>query len=70
MTQVDKILEHLKQRPITSMEAFENYGVTRLSDKIFILRNRGYEIESEPIKGTNRFGGSVTYCRYRLKDGK
>ena len=40
-TQTDVILEHLKNYgTITSMEAFDLYGVTRLAAIIYRLRDR------------------------------
>ena len=52
MTQKQKVLNHLKQGKITSMEAFEKYKITRLSSVINILRKEGFEIIShKPEKG-------------------
>lgn len=47
MTQEERVLRHMKQFDgITSWEAFCDYGITRLSAKIFNLRERGYKIEA------------------------
>lgn len=62
------ILEHLKNFPyLTSKEAFEKYGVTRLAACIFDLREKGYEIETVMVETTTRFGESCRYARYVLK---
>ena len=43
----EKVLEHLqKYGYITSLEAIELYGATRLSDIIFRLRKRNYNIST------------------------
>lgn len=69
MTQTQAILEHLKEKGgITSREAFELYGATRLADIIFRLRNRGLDIDSITRHGKNRFGGSCKYVEYRLHE--
>lgn len=71
ITQKHIILEHLKTfNHITSIEAFSNYGVTRLSAVIFLLRKDGYDIDSEPIHITNRFGGKCTFAKYILRGDK
>tara|TARA_R110000751_G_scaffold238307_3_gene339162 strand:- start:2191 stop:2466 length:276 start_codon:yes stop_codon:yes gene_type:complete len=64
-TQREMIMYHLqKDSYITSIEAFSDYGITRLSSIIHTLRKEGYEIVSIPITTTNRFGNSVNYSRY------
>ena len=62
-----RILEYLKKRKgITSKDAFEKFGVTRLSAIIFCLRQAGHYIVSYPMEGKNRFGEPVRYVEYRL----
>ena len=67
MTQKEMVLNHLKEKgKITSMEAFRKYGVTRLSAVIFNLRDDGYDIETEYIKGKNRYREVTHYGEYKL----
>lgn len=62
-----RILDYLKShKGITSKEAFEHFGATRLSAIIFSLRKAGYNISNIPQSGKNRFGESVHYDEYRL----
>ena len=62
------ILKHLKTFPfLTSKEAFELYGITRISARIKELRDMGYDIETVMVEGTTRFGESCRYARYVLK---
>ena len=66
-TQRKVVLNHLQEHgSITSMEAFQRWGITRLSDKILKLRNRGMIIDSIPTTGTNRYGDEVRFSTYRL----
>ena len=66
-THYDRILRHLKDYgSITSWEAFEEYGCTRLSAIIFVLRKVGYIINSEKIGRKNRYGKMVYFAKYTL----
>ena len=69
VTQKLLILEHLKSNGyITSMEAFESYGVTRLSSIIYTLRHEGYNIESVYMTTTNRYGKQTRFASYVLEE--
>lgn len=67
-TQTSEILNYLRKhkRGITSWEAFERFGATRLSAIIFALRKRGYRIASEDKVVRTRYGRNVTVSRYYL----
>ena len=64
---VGRVLEYLKthKNGITSMQAFEKFGVTRLSAIIFILRKE-YEIVGERCVGKNRFNDKARFVRFKL----
>ena len=67
MKQNELIKKHLKEKgTITSMEAFELYGCTRLSARIFNLRQEGMNIVNDLTKGKNRYGDTVYFSTYRL----
>lgn len=69
MNKTIAVLNHLKENgSITSMEAIEHFGATRLSAIIFNLRKRGYDIETIPTGMTDRYGHAVNYAKYVLKD--
>ena len=58
-TRKEVILSVLKRRPrkgITSKEAFESYGISRLSDVIYDLRQDGHEIISNMVEVKTRYG--------------
>lgn len=66
------ILDYLQKHKsgITSMQAFEKFGETRLSGKIFNLRKNGYNIISEPKKVKTRYGASALISVYKLLDNE
>lgn len=65
-TQRQMVFLHLQQWDITSMEAFEKYGATRLSAIIFDLRKQGHNIVTIMEEGINRYGENTRYARYHL----
>lgn len=68
-TQAGVVLEALRVAPITSMEAFEEFGITRLAARIDELRKAGHDIKTEMLVTTNRLGGRCNYARYHLEKG-
>lgn len=67
-TQASAVLAHIEANgSITSMEAFECYGVTRLSSIIHSLRRRhGLRITTVDRLVKNRYGRSVVVAEYRM----
>lgn len=66
-SKTEKVLNHLeKYKTITSLEAIELYGATRLSAIIFNLRKRGYNIITEDLPFVDRFGTKSHYGKYIL----
>ena len=66
-TKTSKVLEHLKNNgTITSLEAIDLYGATRLSAIIYNLRVRGYNIKTEDMPFVDRFGQAAHYGKYVL----
>ncbi len=66
MTQTNRVLDYMKTYgSITSLEAFRDLGVTRLSGVIFDLRKQ-YNIVSKTEKSKNRYGENTSYSRYYL----
>ena len=62
------VLWHMtKHKHITSMQAFELYGITRLSAKIYDLRKQGYKIGMIWEESVNRYGHPVRYGRYFIE---
>lgn len=70
-TQEERVLEYMQRFGyITTLDAFNDLGITRLSAKIFNLRKAGYEIPDETIKVKNRFGEEVHVKKYMLAEDK
>ncbi len=70
ITKTEQILNHLLENGhITSWEAIQEYGATRLSAIIFNLKEKGYNIISEIRKGTDNNGNSYHFAIYHLNDG-
>lgn len=68
-TKTSEVLNHLKEHgSITSNEAWELYGATRLSAIIFNLRKRGHDIETVTIGMTDRYDHAVNYAKYVLHE--
>lgn len=66
MSQNDKILTHLQAfGRITSLEAINEYGITRLSARIYDLRDAGHTITQRMVKVPTR-DGETEVAEYRL----
>ena len=67
MLQKYQVLKYIQENgSITSMEAFEKLGITRLSGRIFDLRSMGYKIVKDMVEGTTRTGNPCRYAKYFL----
>lgn len=68
-SQTEDVLRFMREEgSITSMDAIKEFGATRLSAIIFILRKRGYDIETHMEVFKNRYGRTVVYARYVLNE--
>lgn len=69
MNKTKAILNHLLEYGnITSWEAIQQYGVTRLSAIIFNLRHKyGMDIISEDVEFIDRYGRKASFAKYILK---
>lgn len=66
-TQTQQVIKHLRYYgKISSWEAFQEYGITRLSARIHNLRQSGFNIKSEKKTTTTRLGNKTTYAEYTL----
>ena len=66
MTQHELITAHINTfGSITPMEAFGEYGITKLATRISELRRQGVQIHGEMVEGKNRFGQPIRFMRYR-----
>ena len=65
--QKSAVLDYMKQgNTLTTIEASEKFGCTRLPARISDYRREGYHFQEEWIAGVTRYGTSTRYKRYRL----
>ena len=66
-TKTAQVLKHLKEKgSIDSWTAIQQYGATRLSAIIFVLRRRGFDIVSIPNSVLDRNNNVCNYTNYEL----
>tara|TARA_R110001592_G_scaffold38655_1_gene127453 strand:- start:349 stop:591 length:243 start_codon:yes stop_codon:yes gene_type:complete len=67
--QQDRVLAYVRTYgSITSLEAIENYGITRLASTIHTMKTKGHVFEHEhEVKVPNRFGEDCRVTRYHYK---
>lgn len=67
-TMYDRILRHLQDcGSITSLEAIQEYGCTRLSHYIWLMRRKNnIDVKDETISTKNRYGEKVSFKKYFL----
>jgi hypothetical protein len=71
-TQAERVLKYIKCfGGITRVEALMDIGVANLPAVIDDLRHKhGKHIITEEVKGTNRYGQSITYARYKFDESE
>ena len=71
MTQKEQILDYLQRfKTITPMDAFADLGITKLATRVSEMRRDGVEFNIESVKSKNRFGKTVRFAKYSLKETK
>lgn len=67
LTQIEAVKRWLLSgKTITSNEAKEVYGISRLADLIFKLRREGYEITNIQRATITKLGGKAWFVEYKL----
>jgi hypothetical protein len=67
MTMQERTVWYMKTYgSISSLEAIQELGNTRLSGTIYSLKQKGYLISSEQDHARNRWGDTTTFARYRI----
>lgn len=65
ITNKQRVIDYINEfGSITSLQAFNDLGDSRLSSTIFELKKDGYLIKSEDIKVYNRFGEPRYVAKY------
>ena len=66
-SQCNRVMQYMRDfGSISTREAFDDLGVTRLSGRIYDLKKQGVPIADSMEKSKNRYGETVTYKRYRI----
>lgn len=67
LSQRQLIEDHLRMHgTITTIQAFNLYGITRVSEYIRVMRSEGIKIRSVKKTGQNRFGKETWWVAYTL----
>ena len=67
MSQADRVLSYLERgNTITTLDAFQELGITRLGARIFELREQGHPVQSNRLTVTNRFGEDCSISEYYI----
>jgi hypothetical protein len=68
-TQHDRVLQYMKDfGSITTLDAFRDLGITKLTTRISEMRRMGIAIEGTPETVENRYGDKCHINRYTLKE--
>ena len=66
-SQNNQVLQYMREHgSITSLEAFTDLSITRLSGRIYDLKQDGHIIKSEMEEYVNKAGEKSRYARYSL----
>lgn len=66
MTQKDRIRQYMQDfGSISPMEAFNEFGITKLATRISEMIQNGEKIQKTLETSLNRYGEKVTYMRYK-----
>ncbi len=67
VTQRDRVLQYIQDfGSITSWEAYRDLGITQLGARIFELKKRGYNFNTERVNTENRYGDRTHFDKYTL----
>ena len=67
VTQHDRILDYMKEfGSITTLDAFRDLGITKLTTRVSEMRREGIKIEGKREAVKNRYGETCHINRYTL----
>ena len=67
-TQRERIVDYINiHGSITTAEAFDRLGISRLSARLFELKDEGYAFDEEWVTEKNRYGEAVSFKRFSFK---
>lgn len=69
MKQTDRIKQYIeKHGSISSLEAFQQLGITRLAARVADMEADGIHFKRVSEETTNRYGDKVRYTRYSFAE--
>lgn len=67
MSQKQRVLDYLNEgKTITSLDAFYELGITRISAVVYNLKRDGHHLIKENVTVMNRYGEPCTIARWSL----
>lgn len=67
-SQKEAVIAQLQRKgKINTYEAFDKFGITRLSGYIFNLKKEGFKFRTERKTGKSKYGFSFQYVEYVTK---
>ena len=68
MNQEQKVIDYVERfGSITTLDAFRDLAITRLSSRIFNIKKLGYKVSSVRETSKNRLGEEVNYNIYFIE---
>lgn len=68
LSQCEMIIKYIRDfGSITTLQAFNDLGCTRLASRINDLKNQGYRFRDKYVTSKNRYGVKVTYKKNYLE---
>lgn len=68
MTQAKRVLDYLESgNTITTLNAFNELGITRLAARIYELKEEGHDVKSKRIKVTNQYAEQCSVSEYYME---
>ena len=69
MTQTERVIKYCRDfGGITSFQAYADLGITQLGARIKELEDRGIYFVKEWEESKNRYGETIRYKKYSLRD--
>ena len=69
MTQSERVLKYLEDgKKLTCLNAFEELGITQVAARIFELKEKGHDINTNRRKVTNRYNEICSVAEYYMEN--
>jgi hypothetical protein len=68
MTQIEELIDLMKQGWVSPAMALAGTGCMRLAARVHDIKALGYKVISRSVKRKNRWGRTITYKEYRIKE--